>query len=152
MRLIVSLLALCSLFAANPQLANVKSVYLLPMANGMDQYLANHLRAAGNYVVVTDPQAADAVFTDSVGPVFERKLAELYPPKEVEEDEEKAEKEQFPVSTFRRGRGVVFLVERKSRQVVWSTYEKPRDVRADSVNQAAQRIAQRLNKELTGAK
>lgn len=67
--------------ASNPELKSVKSVYLLPMANGFDQYLANQILQSSLYVVVADPQGADAVLTDSLGPSFERKMAELYPVK-----------------------------------------------------------------------
>lgn len=140
------------LSAANPQLLKVKSVYLLPMSNGMEQYLANHLQAGSTYVVVTDPQAADAIFTDNVGPAFEKKMAELYPVvSEEEEDAEIQKGDPVPSSTFRRGRGVVFLVERQSRQVVWSTFEKPRDARPTSLDKTAKQIAERLKKDV-GAK
>lgn len=85
MRLVLPILILPAIFAANADLVRVKSVYMLPMSNGMDQYLANHLLAADLYVVVTDPKAADAVFTDSLGPAFERKMTELYPPEKPAE-------------------------------------------------------------------
>jgi len=61
-------------------LAQVQSVYILPMANGVDQYLASNLTRAGVFRVVTDPTAADAIFTENVGPGFEAKMKELYPP------------------------------------------------------------------------
>ena len=71
-----------STFAANvhPGLAEVKRVYLLPMSGGLDQYLANRLTKVGRFEVVTDPANADAVFTDRLGPAFEDKWNELYPP------------------------------------------------------------------------
>lgn len=158
---------------ANPELLKVKSVYLLPMANGMDQYLANALQASNLYVVVTDPASADAIFTDSIGPAFERKWKEIYPPQEVpqetaekteKKDEEQAEEKAaekaeeardnqgsaVPLSSFRRGRGVVFLVERRSKQVVWSTFAPNKDVRPATIDKTAQAIASRLKKDLAG--
>ncbi|MCZ2149324.1 MAG: hypothetical protein LC126_16320 [Bryobacterales bacterium] len=158
MRWLLSILILPAVFAANADLVRVKSVYVLPMSNGMDQYLANHLLAADLYVVVTDPKAADAVFTDSLGPAFENKMTELYPPEkpaEKEKDEDSSEgaiKESGavanPVSTFRRGRGMVFLVDRATKKVVWSVYEPPKNTTSDSLDRAARKITGRLKKEL----
>jgi hypothetical protein len=143
-----------SLFAttANPELLKVKSVYLLPMTNGLDQYLANQLQASGLYVVVTDPQSADAVFTDNLGPMFEKRMAELYPQHSGQEEEESARQSEADgrFVGVRKGRGMFFLVERKSRQVVWSAYERPKDVTPDNLNRAAKRVADRLKRDLTG--
>jgi len=149
MRSILLLLFLPALFAANPELVKVKSVYLLSMSNAMDQYLANQLQQGSSYVVVTDPNMADAVFTDSLGPAFEKKMLELYPP-EVDEDEEPRENNEALFHGFRKGRGMVFLVERRTRQVVWSTYELPKNQTARKMDQAARRIAEKLKKELVG--
>lgn len=153
-RLLLTLFA-TGLFAANPELMKVKSVYLLPMASGMDQYLANRLQGSDVYVVTTDPQAADAIFTDTLGPALERKLAELYPVKTEEKEEEEEDKDSFAkgsepqrISSFRRGRGMVFLVERRTKQVVWSTYELPKNATSSSLDRAAQRITERLLKSV----
>lgn len=161
-----------AVFAANVNLANIKSVYVLPMTSGIDQYLANRLLADQVLVVTTDPNAADAVLTDSIGPAFEKKLTELYPPpappepekKEAEkkdkEDEDKESKprdiigKEEPVvrtSSFRKGRGVVFLVDRRTRQVVWSTHERPKDTSAEQLDRTARRMSDRLKKDY-GAK
>lgn len=157
MKLIPGLLLAGLLSAANPQLMNVKSVYILPMSNGMDQYLANQIQLGSIYTVVTDPQAADAVLTDAVGPAFERKMTDLYPPPKPEESEEETKDEivkgsAVPNSSLRRGKGMVFLVERKSKQIVWSTYEVPKDARSQSLNKSAIRIADRLKKDVSGGK
>ncbi len=50
------------------------------MGSGMDQYLANQLTKAGVFEVVTDPKQADAVLSDNVGEIFQKKLDDLYPP------------------------------------------------------------------------
>jgi hypothetical protein len=62
---------------ASGQIPQVDSVYLMPMGNGYEQYLANHLTQEGVVRVVTEFQRADAVFTDRLGPEFERALKEL---------------------------------------------------------------------------
>lgn len=143
-----SLLLPLLLAGTNPNLLKVKSVYLLPMSNGMDQYLANQLRASGIYVVVSDPKAADGIFTDSLGPAFEKKMTELYPPEVDEEAEESRESGEGRVTVNRKGRGMVFLVERGSRHVVWSTYEPSKNTLPHHLDQAAKRITQRLKKDL----
>ncbi len=64
----------------NPQLREVKRVYILAMSASMDQFLASQLVKAGIFEVVTDPKKADAIITDRVGESFENKLDDLYPP------------------------------------------------------------------------
>jgi hypothetical protein len=64
---------------ARPGLAQVHTVYLLSMTNGMDQYLANRLTGSGVFQVVTDPKKADAIFTDHLGEAFESQEAEWFP-------------------------------------------------------------------------
>jgi len=82
MKLFFALTALAAaVFASvNPQLLQVKRVYILSMGSGMDQYLANQLTTSGIFEVVTDPKKADAIVTDNVGDSFQTKLDELYPP------------------------------------------------------------------------
>ena len=151
---------LCS-FSCLAGLSDVKTVYFMPMSNGLDQYLANRLTNVGLYSVVTDPKRADAVFVDRLGESFEARFKELFvppePPKKVEAKDPK-DKDQKAVedksdatphdsgrmSTFSRGRGNVFLVDVKTRTVLWSTFERPKDGRAAEVDRAAGRIIQSL--------
>ncbi len=161
--------------AAAGQVPEVHSVYLLPMRGGFDQYLANRLTVGGVMQVVTDPAKADAIFTDQIGKPFEKSLEELYPKKEEAEPEpsappedkaappagkpaakeeresEEARKSQEPpvvVFTSGRARGTVFLVDAKTRHVIWSTYEPPKNLRSDQLDKTAERIAQALKKHL----
>ena len=80
--------SVCAFGAANPELPNVKTVYMMQMSNGLDQYLANQLTKRGIFEVVTDPDIADAVFTDRIGTGFEQKWTELYPPPPPPKEEE----------------------------------------------------------------
>jgi hypothetical protein len=79
--IILAIAIAASSFAGPPKadLAQVHKVYLLPMRNGIDQYLANRLTNLGVFQVVTDPKKADAVFTDQLGESFERRLGEWFP-------------------------------------------------------------------------
>jgi hypothetical protein len=138
------------------------------MGSGMDQYLANSLTTLGVFQVVTDPQKADAIFTERVGESFESKLNELYPPpappKPVAAADDKAAKDAKSgamdlgagaaphVSTFSRGKGNFFIVDRKSRTVIWSTYERPSNTSPAELAKVAERVVKRLKNSLTGKK
>lgn len=65
--------------SASANLSEVKTVYILPMGSGMDQYLASRLTRGGVLQVVTDPAKADALLTDHLGAAFEASIKELYP-------------------------------------------------------------------------
>jgi hypothetical protein len=138
----------------NPGLAAIKTVYILPMGSSMDQYLANRLSQMGSIRVVADPQAADAVVTDRIGELFEKKLNELYPAPKDEDDEDdadsakNAEQARPQSASFGQGKGTYFIVDRKTRNVVWSIYARPRNSSADELNRTAEKIAHRLKHDL----
>jgi hypothetical protein len=169
----LSLAAACALLCfgapeanVHPGLNEVKRVYLLPMAGGLDQYLANRLTKMGRFEVVTDPAAADAIFTDRLGPSFEQKWAELYPPPPKPEEERPIENEgksnstepslvdgfagttTSRVSSFARGRGNVFIVSRKDGAVVWSHFKPARNTRTSELDSTADGIVNRLHSDL----
>ncbi len=166
-RILLSLILACAAWAAEG-LTQVQSVYLLPMANGLDQYLAQRLTREAVFPVVTDPKLADAVFTDQIGVAFERKLAELYPPAVPESKPGGAEKTQAeldaddrilseqlkresdfrPASTFHRGKGNLFLVDVKSKRVIWSTFEPSKNFRVSELEKTCGRISAELRKAL----
>lgn len=142
------------------ELLQIRRVYLLPMANGLDQYLAAQITRQGLLQVVADPAKADAILTDHLGKSFESDLAELYPEpkppaaaKEPEQDTEDASKSttldvktsplQRPPSA-RRGKGTVFLVDRGSRAVLWSVYARPKRTMPDALNAVARDVAGQL--------
>lgn len=163
-------LALCG---ASPELSQVRSVYLLPMANGLDQYLANRLANMGIFQIVADPKKADAVFTDRLGAAFENRLDELYrepaPPKppedtkKVEETKKPEDKQETKdlkpatpaseparFSSFSRAKGTIFLVHTKARTILWSLYQQPKNSSPAELDRTAQRIAGRLQRDLKG--
>src|SRR5690242_13567144 len=120
------------------ELTGVHSVYVLPMSRGMDQYLANRLTQEHVFTVVTDPKKADAIFTDQIGERFEQTLAEIIPspepvsppPSDKEKNKDKEAETSLPSETvnqianpsssFARAKGNIFLVDPKSRSVLWS--------------------------------
>src|SRR5580704_2970029 len=168
--------------AVNPQLKQVSTVYILPMSGGMDQYLAGRLTALGVFQVVTDPQKAETIITDRLGEPFEAKMKELYPPppplappapppaakdnakddkdtstkpadKTTKDDKDKKEDAAPPrMGTFSRGRGNIFIVDRQSRNVLWSIYERPKDMSPAELSKTAEKVVKQLKLDLTDKK
>jgi hypothetical protein len=154
----------------SPALTAVRTVYILPMSRGIDQFLADRLTVTHAVQVVSDPQKADAVFTDHLGENFEQSMETLYPkpapPKtsDAKEDTKKADQSQVgqlvassnqaaataPVSTFGRGRGTFFLVDRRTRDVLWSTYQKPTGSHPEELKHTAEAIVKQFKAARSG--
>lgn len=133
--LAAAMAAIC-VFAEVPA---VHTVYILPMANGLDQYLAEQLTRDHVVQVVADPKLADAIITDRLGEAFEQKMTQIHP----RDDAEKKASTSSDIHPAFRSNGTrenFFLVDAKSRQVLWSDYEKP----ARSLNREASKIAKKL--------
>jgi len=146
--LVLSVLAGVFCFAA--QLKDVKSVYLYPMPSGFEQMLANRIVADHVYNVVSDPKLADAVFTDSLGDAFLYKLDHINTPPPPQTSSAGATSsmtsrvEEPHQSSFSRGKGTLFLVDAKSKQVVWSIYDKPKDYSPATLNKTAKKVIEKL--------
>ena len=158
---IAALSALFSIAGAHAEAFGVKTVYLLPMANGLDQYLALQLTSGGVLQVVTDPKKADAILTDGIGARLEDSLSALYGEAGKEKNEKKDDDKssgKAGTDTFAHpamrplsgGHGVVFLVNRTTRDVLWSTYERTKNTQPDELKHAAKNIVNRLAKANTG--
>jgi hypothetical protein len=120
-----------------------KTVYILPMAGGLDQYVAQCLTRDHVMQVVTDPKTAEVVMTDRLGDGFEQRLEQIRP--NTNSDKKAAE---TPLHVFHSSReqGTVFLVDPKTRQVVWSDYHKPPRSNSDhDLNRTAEEIARQLS-------
>jgi hypothetical protein len=222
MKRLLLLLGCSGALLCGADLTGVHTVYVMPMARGLDQYLANRISSQGVFRVVTDPKLADAVITDIIGEVFQTQLETFSPtpkpaeaapadapetkppaaaaktdkpatpvagdkaakpaepaakpaePLAVKADvapaTQKAEKpakrnaensgsalSMFtdtenkvapPVSTFGRGKGTIFLVDAKSRQIVWSTFDPSKGNRNHDLDRTASDIVSRLKKDL----
>src|SRR6185312_3771205 len=119
------------------QYAGPKTVYILPMSSGLDQYLAQRLTRDHILQVTTDPKAAEVFMTDRLGQSFEQKLKEMRPaetPKDDKKTDDTTTRNAFRTTA---ARGTVFLVDAKSRAVLWSDYETP----GRDTNRTAERIA-----------
>jgi hypothetical protein len=175
----LTVLAAAAFASVNPQLHQVKRVYILGMGSGMDQFLANQLTKEGVFEVVTDPLRADAIVTDNVGETFQKKLDDLYPPP----PKPKAQAEPAPGATLDvgdnsadpklakkdaldgldfsggshsssmgRGKGNFFVVDRNSRTVLWSVYERPKNSTPGELTKTAGKVVKQLKDDLIGKK
>lgn len=170
------LLTFCVYGLAGADLSSIHAVYLLPMGSALDQYLAIRLTSEHVFQVVTDPKLADAVFTDRIGSAFEERLDDLYapPPKEKPAATQPAETKApaagnqqtaqpaIPLfadtanklsnpalnSSFGHGKGTIFLVDRKSKQVIWSVYEEPKGSASSQMDRSASEIVNRLKRDI----
>ncbi len=136
-----------------------RTVYVLPMSNGMDQFLANHLTSSHALQVVADPKKAELFLTDRLGQSLEMRLTEILPPPAPPKPKEGAEKKAAgdaantaaPVGSFQataRGKGNLFLVDGASRRVVWSMFVKPAEITPQAMDRTAGRVVKRLDKDL----
>jgi hypothetical protein len=142
----------------HPELMEVKTVYLLPMTYSLDQFLAIRLTKGGVIQVVTDPKLADAIISEHIGTGLEDQLKSLYGEKKSEDadkDKDKDKAQSFsagPMAGGTRSKGSVFLVERKTRSVIWSDYVRPKNAQPDELNHVADKIAGQLEKDKKGKK
>lgn len=154
MRFGLALLLSTATLPANPAaLSNVHTVYLMPMAHGLDQYMASRLASLHVLSVVADPKLADAVFTDRLGAEFEYRLESMRPkePAPAEKAQSAPAHSEAPVfSSLSRAKGTVFLVDARTRQVLWSVYEKPGNTSAGRIERTAGRVVSKLKKDLAG--
>ena len=172
MKRFVLLLCFSAWLAGAADLASVHRVYLLPMAHGMDQYLANQFASEHVFEVVTDPKLADTLVTDHLGQGFEAQYTQIFPPPEPPKPANPEPKAKAgdnssismfgtaegkggvaaPSSSWGRTKGTVFLVDTKSRTVVWSTYAPPKDLSGKRLERTASEIVGHIKRDLNPKK
>jgi hypothetical protein len=117
-----------------------QTVFVLSMANSLDQHLASRLTSSHVLWVVLQPSSADAVLTDTLDTEFWEWLDRTFPaPAGVNRD---AYRGTYPTSG--RHRGTVFLIDPRKRLVLWSTYELPRNSSPGELDRSASRITNQL--------
>jgi hypothetical protein len=139
----------CALFGADFRvLSRVHTVYILGMPNGLDQFLANRLTSSGIVWVVLDPARADAIFTDKLDETFWGWLNGRYPLERrgpASSDDLRAKNLFGPSGKIR---GTLFLVDPKSRLVLWSCYDQAKTASANELDHVAVRVTKRLKTSL----
>lgn len=138
----------CASGAMGADFHGVKTVYLLPMSGGADQYLAARLTSGEVLQVVTDPLKADAIFTDHLGETFEKSLDDLFGAVPKTRDGKAGDEPFARLGGTQHSRGTFFLVDRKTRDVLWSDSETPKGTSAEDVRRVTERVASRLSKAM----
>jgi hypothetical protein len=163
---ILAVMGLAQAGEPRPELAEIKTVYLLPMTYSLDQFLAIRLTKGGVLQVVTDPKKADAIISDHIGTALEEKMNSLYgerkavksadgaPDSDKDKDKDKDKDQNSfgggPMAGGTRSKGAVFLVDPKTRNVLWSDYVRPKNSQPDELNHVADKIAAQLEKDKKG--
>lgn len=149
--LFVVTLFCCALFSADfRDLSKVHTVYIVGMSSGLDQYLSNRLSSNGVVWIVLDPARADAILTDRLDEIFWAWLNARYPlqskaPLPAHGDDLRAR--DF-IAANTRSRGNLFLIDPKSRLVLWSCYDQAKNTSAGELDHVAMRVTKRLKVSL----
>jgi hypothetical protein len=150
--IIVMIVLLCSPLRGGEFHLQLKTrtVYIIPMANGLDRHLASRLTSSAVVWVVLDPENADAVLTDKVDPAFWAWSNAHYksagkPSNAILNDEDRSRYERPRIGGYR---GTIFLVDPRNGVVLWSIYEPTPDPSPNALDQAAVHVAVNLKKSL----
>ncbi len=141
--LLIAVIACTPLSAADTLSPRFRTVYVLEMADGLDQYLSSRLTANRVFWVVLEPTSADAVLTQSLDETFWNWLAHNYPPPAGSPASTRAPLATNPRSSSRQP-GMVFLVDPRTRVVLWSFWISPKKPTPDELNRNAEIIAAQL--------
>jgi hypothetical protein len=143
---------LCSILSGGEFHLQLKArtVYIVPMANGLDRHLASRLTSSGAVWIVLDPEKAEAVLTDRVDDAFWTWSNARFKPGGKASNAAPNDDDRSRYDRPRMGgyRGTVFLVDPRHGVVLWSIYEPTPDTSANALDQAAVRVAINLKKSL----
>jgi hypothetical protein len=128
-----------------------RTVYILPMANGLDRHLASRLTSSGVVWVVLDPESADAVLTDKVDEGFWAWSNASYKTAVKSSNAAVNDDDRSRYGRLRMGgyRGTIFLVDPRNGVVLWSIYQPTSDMSSNALDQAAVHVALNLKKSLS---
>ncbi len=170
--LAAALLAGGLLGAADVQpLGAVRTVYFWPMSSSLDQYLAEQITAEGLFEVVVDPKLATAVMTERIDAPFLQAMDQVFPMPEPAAEGKPPEAEKKAAETakdkkegdslegeFRverpanravsRPHGTLFLVDVRSRKVLWSTFLKEYNRTPNELHKQARQVVSEIKKRL----
>ena len=133
------------------------------MEGALDQYIAQEASAVGAVSVTVDPKMAKAILTDRIDANFLAGMDELFPLPVVEKEEEKKEDDasdsvetglQKPRPANRalsRPHGTLFLVDAKTRRVLWSTFLGDYERSPKKLNGEAKSVVQRMMTAMGGS-
>jgi hypothetical protein len=123
-----------------------RTVYIVPMAHALNEHLASHITSDRLMWVVLEPANADTVLTDTLDENFWTWLGRNYPAPTANGNSAANHGTAFrgAESASLKRDGTVFLVDPRSRLVMWSTYSLPKNTSPDELDRTAVRIAKVL--------
>ncbi|MBI1354570.1 MAG: hypothetical protein GC160_09500 [Acidobacteria bacterium] len=153
-RVVLTALALLAVPLGQAQLRDAQPVYFWPMQHAFDQYLAEAVNGADALSVTVDPKRASSMMTERIDATFLAALEELFPeqkPAKDEDDKDVKSKEsiegRFQLARPKnrpqgRPQGTLFLVDVKTRRVIWSTYMGEVDPEPKALHKEAERVVE----------
>ena len=114
-----------------------QTVFIRSMANSLDQHLASRLTSTRVLWVVLQPANADAVLTESLDDDFWNWMEQTYPGP-ARPNQASLRRTGYPATGKRSGN--IFLIDPRSRLVLWSMYELPRNTSPAELERSAIRI------------
>ena len=116
--------------APEASLESVKTIYVMPMKERMEHFLANEIVRWGHFTVTINPRQADTLLSDTTDVNIRELLAN---PIKIRR-------------TSARTRGTAFLIDMKTEKVLWSAAKKP----ADSFLAGGEKSTMELAQEIIG--
>lgn len=162
MRTLLLSLMLCASSAVAADLTSAQPVYFWPMESALDQYVAQEAAAVGAVSVTVDPKLAKAILTDRIDSKFLEAMDDLFPLPKPEGDAEEEEESNDSVETglqkpragnrpLGRPHGTLFLVDAKTRRVLWSTFLGDFDRSPKKLHGEAKQVVERLMAAMGGS-
>jgi hypothetical protein len=143
---------LCSTVSARDFQLQLKTrtVYIVPMANGLNSHIASRLTSSGVVWVMLEPDSAEAVLTDRVDEAFWAWSTMHYKAAGRNanialHDDDPVRFEHLSMGPYR---GTLFLVDPRNGLILWSMYEPTPNTTSNALDLAAAHIAASLKKSL----
>ena len=149
---LIAALLCCAVSARDFQLQlKTRTVYIVPMANGLDRHIASRLTSSGVVWVVLEPESADAVITDRVDEAFWAWATLHYKTAGKNQNADLRDDDRSRYEHPRTGgyRGTLFLVDPRNGLILWSIYEPTPNTNPNALDVAAVHIATNLKKSLS---
>jgi hypothetical protein len=152
-RMILLTLSLLAVPLGQAQIREAQPVYFWPMQYALDQYLAEAVNTAGVLTVTFDPKLAGAIMTERIDSNFLEAMEELFPANKEAKDESGKKNDSiegdFAIARTKnrpqaRPQGTLFLVDVKTRRVIWSSYRGELKPDSKDLHKEARRVVEEI--------
>ncbi len=154
-RMTLIALSLLAVPFGQAQLRDAQPVYFWPMQHSFDQYLAEAVNTADALTVTFDPKLAAAIMTERIDANFLEAMEEIFPTKKEESEDKKDDSIEGDFAMARtknrpqsRPQGTLFLVDVKTRRVIWSSYRGELKPDSKDLHKEARRVVGEISAAL----